>query len=189
MISSLLHVTEILVSPESANVINGDSVVFQCIARADNVIFFVNGTLAAEQIVVDKGFNEMSIMEVNETTKNRTLTATALTQYNNTTIICSASIIVNLISNGTVLSDPAILHVQGNNNILVIIMKQLTRTMNMKSFLHFELVFPVIFCSDSIYIKLVLKIAFACLKIQLVYLFCLISYCMSSPICMYIFLS
>lgn len=95
------------------NVIDGDSVVFHCRARADYVVFFVNGTLAAEQIVIDKGFKESTITDINGTIRERTLTATALTQYNSTNIICSASIVVNLIPVGTVLSDPAILLVQG----------------------------------------------------------------------------
>ena len=116
-----LKKTEIVVSPESVNVIDGDSVVFQCRAKADIVIFFVNGTLANEQIVVDKGFKESTVTDINGTTRERTLTATALTQYNNTNIICSASIVVNLIPVDTVLSDPAVLLVQGNNKILVII--------------------------------------------------------------------
>ena len=75
--------------------------------------FFVNRTLAAEQVVLDKGFEESTITDINGTTKERTLKATALTQYNNTIIICSASIIVNLIPNDTVLSYSAILLIQG----------------------------------------------------------------------------
>ena len=113
-------ITEILVPPKSVNVIDGDSVVFQCRAIADDVVFFVNGTLAAEQVVIDKGFKESTITDINGTTRERTLTATALTQYNNTNIICRAVIVENLISVGTVLSDPAILLVQGNNKSLVI---------------------------------------------------------------------
>ena len=113
--------TEILVSPESVNVIDGDSIVFQCRAKADDVVFFVNGTLAAEQVVVDKGFKESSITDINETTRERTLTATALTQYNNTNIICRAFIVDNLIPVGTVLSDPAVLLVQGQNNKSLVI--------------------------------------------------------------------
>ena len=120
-ILSLKKKTEIVVSPESVNAIDGDSVVFQCRARADNVVFFVNGTFAAEPSVIKKGFRESTVTDINETTRERTLTATALTQYNNTNIICSASIIVNLITVDTVLSDPAILLVQGNNKILLII--------------------------------------------------------------------
>ena len=77
------------------------------------MFFFVNGTFANEQVVVAKGFKESTVTDIDETTKERTLTATALTQYNNTTIICSASIVVDLITVGTVLSDPAVLLVQG----------------------------------------------------------------------------
>ena len=80
------------------------------------MIFFVNETLAAEKVVVDKGFEESKIADINGTSRERTLTATAFTQYNNTNIICSASIVVNLITVGTVISDPAILLVQGKDN-------------------------------------------------------------------------
>ena len=85
------------------------------------MVFFVSETLAGEQVVIDKGFKESSITDIDETTRERMLTATALTQYNNTNIICSASIVVNLITVGTVLSDPAVLLVQGNDKILVIL--------------------------------------------------------------------
>ena len=112
---------EILISPESFNVIDGDSVVFQCRAKADQVELFVNGTLADEQTVIDKGFKESAITDIDETTKERTLTATALSQYNNTNIICRASITVNIVDVEAVASDPAILLIQGNNYILAVI--------------------------------------------------------------------
>ena len=102
--------------PESANVIDGDSVVFQCKARAEEMSFFVNGTLAAKQL--DKGFEESIVTVINGTTIERTLTATALTQYNNTNIICRALNTVNIVDVEAVISDPAILLVQGNVNIL-----------------------------------------------------------------------
>ena len=98
------------------NVIDGDSVVFHCRAKADEISFFVNGTFAYEQL--DKGFKESIVTDIDET-RERTLTATALTQYNNTNIICRALSTMN-IAVEAVISDPAILIVQGNINILAV---------------------------------------------------------------------
>ena len=63
---------------------------FTCVAVATEIIFFVNGTTASESIIEDKGFTELDPDEVNDTTLRRSLTATALTQYNNTEIQCVA---------------------------------------------------------------------------------------------------
>ena len=81
--------------------------------------WLVNKTNADEQTVVDKGFIQGAVIDINETTRERILTATALTQYNNTNIICRASITVNIVDVEAVISDPAILLVQGNNNLAV----------------------------------------------------------------------
>ena len=107
---------EILVSPETVSVIDGDTAVFYCKARADEIVFFVNGTVADKQIVEDKGFEESAVTDINETTRERTLTTTASIQYNNTSIICRA---INTTDLEAVASDPALLLVQGNINILV----------------------------------------------------------------------
>ena len=104
---------EILVSPKSVSVIDGDGATFHCIAKADEVIFFVNDTPADGQVVVNKGFIESTITEINETTRERTLSATASIQYNNTSIICRALSSVSIINVKAVLSDPALLLVKG----------------------------------------------------------------------------
>ena len=90
-------------------------------ARAEELNWLVNKTIADEQTIIDKGFMQGGVNDINETTRERTLTATALTQYNNTNIICRASIIVNIVDVEAVASDPAILLVQGNINIIIII--------------------------------------------------------------------
>ena len=106
--------SEILVSPETVSVIEGDTAVFHCIARADEIDIFVNGTGAENQHVVDKGFKESILTDISETLKERTLKTIAMRQYNNTNIICRASTIMDLLINNSVLSDIAVLHVQGN---------------------------------------------------------------------------
>ena len=100
------------------NVIDGDPVIFHCVVRAEELDWLVNKTNADEQTLIDKGFMQGGVNDINETTRGRTLTATALMHYNNTNIICRASITVNIVDVEAVASDPAILLVQGNNNIL-----------------------------------------------------------------------
>ena len=64
---------------------------FSCVVvEADFVAFFVDGISATEQSVIDKGFIQLGIQYIDATTTRRNLTATALTQYNNTKIQCVA---------------------------------------------------------------------------------------------------
>ena len=84
---------------------------FSCVAIDFDLIFlFVNDTRAAEKGVMDKGFMQLGIVNINSTTLIRNLTAAASTQYNNTEIQCYA---IN--NNNTVLqfSDTGTLLVQG----------------------------------------------------------------------------
>ena len=61
---------------------------FSCIAvEADLLTFFVNST-ASEQSIIDKGFIQLGTEDIDLTTRRINLTATALTQYNNTEIQC-----------------------------------------------------------------------------------------------------
>ena len=101
--------------PDCITGVDGTEVQFSCIAiNASLVLFEVNGTSASEQSVIDKGFIEIEIENIDDTTQRTNLTATALTQYNNTEM--------------QVLSDYAILLVQGKaiinklsvNNVLII---------------------------------------------------------------------
>ena len=50
----------------------------------------MDGISATEQSVIDKGFIQIGIEDIDPTTRRRNLTATALTQYNNTEIQCVA---------------------------------------------------------------------------------------------------
>ena len=86
---------------------------FSCVAIATEIIFFVNGTSASDSIIEDKGFTQLSADRVNDTTLRRSLTATALTQYNNTEVYCLALIVVSLTETPSIGSDVAILRVQG----------------------------------------------------------------------------
>ena len=66
---------------------------FSCVAVDSDpilILYIVNGTTANEQIIIDKGFIELGIVNINPTTQIRNPTATALTQYNNTEIQCVA---------------------------------------------------------------------------------------------------
>ena len=118
LLISLFSIKEILVPPESVNVIDGDTVILHCVVRAEELDWLVNKTRAAEQTIVDKGFMQGTINDINETTRERTITATALTQYNKTNITCRALNTVN--DFGIIFSEPAVLLVQGNNNILYV---------------------------------------------------------------------
>ena len=82
--------------PRNMTVVNGTEVEFSCIVITNNSILFlymVNNTYANEQRIIDKGFIEHGITNVNPTTKMRNLTATALMQYNNTELKCVAFVI------------------------------------------------------------------------------------------------
>ena len=64
---------------------------FSCVARDSNSIhYIVNGTTADNQSIIDKGFIQLGTEDIDSTTRRRSLTATALTQYNNTEIQCVA---------------------------------------------------------------------------------------------------
>ena len=81
--------------------------------RAEELDWLVNKTLADEQTVIEKGFIEGGVNDINETTRERTLTATGLTQYTNTNITCRALNTMNGVR--VMFSEPAVLLVQGNN--------------------------------------------------------------------------
>ena len=105
--------TEILVPPESVNVIAGDTVIFHCVVRAEELDWLVNKTRADEQTIIDKGFMQGGVNDISETTRERTLTAIGFTNYTNTNITCRALNTMNGV--GVMFSEPAVLLVQGNN--------------------------------------------------------------------------
>ena len=84
---------------------------FSCVAvEADVLSFFVDGIAATEQSVTEKGFIQLGTEDIDSTTRRTNLTATALTQYNNTKIQCAAFDIGNA---KQLISDIGILLVQG----------------------------------------------------------------------------
>ena len=86
---------------------------FSCVAIANEILFFINETSASDAIIVDKGFVQLLADDVNDTTLRRSLTATALTQYDNTEVYCLALIVVSPTEIKSIPSDVAILRVQG----------------------------------------------------------------------------
>ena len=105
--------------PRNMTVVNGTEVEFSCIVNTNDSILFlymVNNTYANEQRIVDQGFIEFGITNVNPTTKMRNLTATASMQYNNTELKCVAFVIGKPLQ---VFSDIGLLLVKGNYFVLV----------------------------------------------------------------------
>ena len=88
---SFIIIVEVLTHPDNITVPCGTEVEFSCVAvDSDLLFFFVNGTVANDQSVIDEGFIPLGIEVIDSTTLRRNLTATALTQYNNTEIQCIA---------------------------------------------------------------------------------------------------
>ena len=103
-------IIDFLTHPDNITVVHGTEVEFSCVAvEADVLTFFVDGIAANEQSVIDKGFIQLVTEDIGPTTRRANLTATALTQYNNTKIQCVAFDIVN----PALSSDIGILLVQG----------------------------------------------------------------------------
>ena len=85
---------------------------FSCVVVDSELLSFkVNGTAADKQSVMNEGFIQLGNEDIDLTTSRRNLTATALTQYNNTEIQCVAITFTN--SNQQLFSDTGILLVQG----------------------------------------------------------------------------
>ena len=84
---------------------------FSCVAvDLDILSFLVDSIPASEQSVIDKGFIQLGTEDIDATTRRRNLTATALTQYNNTEIQCIA---IEFGNSELQLSDNGTLLVQG----------------------------------------------------------------------------
>ena len=106
--SYVYSIVEFLTHPDNITVVDGTEVKFRCVAlEADVVTFFVNGTGASQESVTNEGFMELGTEDIDSTITRRNLTATALTQYNNTEIQCLAIEIGNpeqlFSDNGTLL--------------------------------------------------------------------------------------
>ena len=110
---------EILNPLKSINAVDGSEVEFNCIAvEANLIVFFVNDTSASEISVQNKGFIQQLIEDLNATTRRRSLTAKALTKYNNTEVYCRAWKFVDD-KTFTAFSETANLLVQGKFNTVL----------------------------------------------------------------------
>ena len=80
-----------LVDPVSIAAIDGTTVEFTCTANnATLVVYYVNETIASNKNIRSIGFDQNFEKELNETQRQRNLTVTVSSQYNNTEIYCKA---------------------------------------------------------------------------------------------------
>ena len=91
---------------------DGTTVQFSCVAVAEEINYFVNNTATNQQNIIDAGFTESGVDILNDTTRRLNLTATALSQYNNTEVLCRGLNTVGLMTFPT-FSEVAVLLVQG----------------------------------------------------------------------------
>ena len=91
---------------------DGTTVQFSCVVVAEEIDYFVNNTPTNIQNIVDAGFKESTVDNLNDTTRRLNLTATALSQYNNTEVFCRGLNTVGLMT-FPAFSQVAVLLVQG----------------------------------------------------------------------------
>ena len=91
---------------------DGTTVQFSCVVVAEEIDYFVNNTPTNQQNIVDAGFKESTVDNLNDTTRRLNLTATALSQYNNTEVLCRGLNTVGLMT-FPAFSQVAVLLVQG----------------------------------------------------------------------------
>ena len=99
---------------------DGTTVQFICVVQFSSVgtrevDFFVNNTATNAANIVEAGFAESSFDILNATKRRLNLTATALSQYNNTKVLCRGLNIVGFVIFPT-FSKVAVLLVQGKVN-------------------------------------------------------------------------
>ena len=98
--------TDITVHPQSVNTTLNSTVNFTCEAVAEDIVFRVNDTSAANKNINNRGFTQQPAHTLNGGKLRRTLSAKALKDNNNTNISCKAY--------GSMKdSDIAILRIQG----------------------------------------------------------------------------
>ena len=91
---------------------DGTAVQFSCVVVADEIDYFVNVTPTNQQNIVDAGFKESTVDNLNDTTQKLNLTATALSPHNNTEVLCRGLNTVGLMTYPA-FSEVAVLLVQG----------------------------------------------------------------------------
>ena len=104
--------TVIIDDPDSVNAVDGTKVQFSCVVVAEEIDYFVNGTRINQPDIIDAGFIESEVNMLNDTTLRLNLTATALSQYNNTRVQCRGLNTVDMMTL-TTFSEVAVLLVQG----------------------------------------------------------------------------
>ena len=113
----LLHTTSYVINtaiidgPDSVNAVEGTTIQYICVVVADEIDYFVNGTRTNQQNIVDAGFIESEVNKLNDMTLRLNLTATALSQYNNTEVQCRGLNSVGMMTL-TTFSEVAVLLVQ-----------------------------------------------------------------------------
>ena len=115
----LLHAV-IIDGPDSVNAVDGTTVQFSCTVVADEINFFANNTQINDPKIVQAGFIESTVDALNATARRLNLTATALSQYNNTEVLCRGLNTVGIMT-FTTFSEVAVLLVQGMFIIISII--------------------------------------------------------------------
>ena len=89
----------------------GTIVQFSCTVIAEEIDIFVNDTATNEQNIIQAGFIESQDI-LNATTRRLNVTATALSQYNNTEVYCRGLNTLDMMT-FPALSEVAVLLVQG----------------------------------------------------------------------------
>ena len=90
---------------------DGTTVQFSCTVIAEEIDIFVNDTATNEQNIIQAGFIESQDI-LNATTRRLNVTATALSQYNNTEVYCRGLNTLDMMT-FPALSEVAVLLVQG----------------------------------------------------------------------------
>ena len=92
---------------------DGTTVQFSCVVVAEEINYFINNTPTNKPNIVQAGFMESDTADIlNATTLRLNLTATALSQYNNTEVLCRGLNTVDLMT-FPAFSEVAVLLVQG----------------------------------------------------------------------------
>ena len=107
------YFTVIIDGPDSVNAVEGTTVQFSCVVEFSGmgtreVAFFVNDTATNNPCIIKAGFIA-SAVDILNNTQRLNLTATALSQYNNTEVLCRGLKSFTL----PALSEVAVLLVQG----------------------------------------------------------------------------
>ena len=97
---------------------DGTTVQFSCVVVAEEINYFVNGTATNDPNIAEAGFIVSNVDNLNNTTLRLNLTATALSQYNNTEVKCRGLKIANL---SLKFSEVAVLLIQGKLLLLHIL--------------------------------------------------------------------